>query len=128
MPFCYYTIEKPKADTFVFAGRCGSSNSLKEEDFKMVQPGGVFDPYEISNGYTPFPDFISTQKETYRNPGIYKIQFHYSTNTEKMGWFIGSISMENLARTSDTTVLKELLAKLPKVELESNTIEIKIKE
>jgi len=127
MPYCYYTIDKPKPDTVMF-GRCGTSDPLKVEDFRMVKAGEVFNPYEKTTDHGFSPDYASTQKETFKNPGVYKIQFHYAVNADDITRFVGSISMENLAKRSDTTVLKTLFAQVPKIALVSNSIEIKIEE
>jgi hypothetical protein len=127
MPYCYYSIDKPRPDTILFYG-CGTANPLRVEDFKVVKSREAFNPFESIDNHGFFPDYASTQKETFRNPGIYKIQFHYSTNDVEIEKFRGSISAENWAKHYDTTAIYQLFAKVPKIELVSNTIEIEIRE
>jgi hypothetical protein len=127
MPYCYYNIEKPVPDTLSF-GFCGTANPLRAEDFTLVKSGEAFNPFESIDNYGFFPDYASTQKETFRIPGIYKIQFHYSAKNSDIENFRGSISAENWAKRNDTALINKLFAKVPKIELSSNTIEIKISE
>lgn len=127
MPYCYFNIDKPKSDTVLFYG-CGTANPLSEKDFKLIKQGEVFNPYESIGDHGFFSDYASTQKETYRNPGIYKIQFHYSTNNTEIRKFRGSVDDTYWAKNYDTALIKKLFLKVPKVELASNVIEIEIRE
>lgn len=125
MPYCYYTIEKPKPDTVRFT-RCGNSNPLRAADFKIIKRNSTFNPFEHVDDYGFFTDYLSSQTETYRNPGIYKIQFHYSTNSDSIKKFMGNFGFWD--KRDDSTLIKELFTKVTKVDLVSNTIEIKIVE
>ncbi|MES2331694.1 MAG: hypothetical protein V4539_18955 [Bacteroidota bacterium] len=125
MPYCYFTIDKPKPDTVVFL-RCGNSNPIREIEIKLIKPKEKFNPYEPIDNYGFFGDHASMQKETFRNPGVYKIQFHYSTNTQDTRNFIGNFGI--WTADADSVKLKELLRRVPRIDLVSNPIEITIGE
>lgn len=125
MPYCYFSIDKPKPDT-VWFGRCGSANPIRTEDFKIVKKNEAFNPYEVIDGSGFFNDVAATQKETFRNAGTYRIQFHYSTNGGDIKKFMGSV--EYLNKLPDSSQIESLFAKVPRIELESNTITIQVVE
>ena len=74
-PHCYYSIHKPKPNKTEFQ-RCGNMNILRIEDFKVVKAGQVFNPYEKIDNSGFSMDYTTTNKETFENPGVYKIKFH----------------------------------------------------
>lgn len=124
-PYCYFTIDKPKVDTILFP-RCGNTNPIRIEDFVLVKPKGKFNPFQSIGGSGFFGDHTTTQKETFRNAGIYKIQFHYSTDTDNIGNFMGNFGQ--WSKGADSVKIKSLLARVPKMDIISNRIEIKFEE
>lgn len=122
MPYCYFTIEKPRPDTIIYQG-CGFSNPLRIEECRLVKSGGTFNPYTQIDSLGYWTDNTINRKETFRNAGLYKIQFHYSTNSEDIHSFLGSWDMN-----PEIPKLKKLIEKVPKLELASNIIEIEIVE
>jgi hypothetical protein len=125
LPYCYFTIEKPKQDDLIFP-RCGNTNPLRAEEFKLVKPKEKFDPYETLDHYGFFGDHASTQTETFRNIGTYKIQFHYTTATQDTKTFMGNFGQWD--KGSDSMKLKELLTKIPKIDIVSNVVEIRVEQ
>jgi hypothetical protein len=122
MPYCYFTVEKPKPDTISIM-RCGFTNPLRIDDFRLVKPNETFNPYESTDNKGLWADYIITSKETFRTPGIYKIQFHYSTNSSDINKFLGSWD-----KNPNIPELRKLFEKTPKIDLCSNILEIKIQE
>jgi hypothetical protein len=124
MPYCYFTIEKPMPDTPQFL-TCKTLNPLRKDDFVKVGPGENFDPYMQVDNYGFFRSHELTQQETFRNPGIYRITFHYSTLSDNLNEYIGP-SPGNWSERSDTALQKKLFSKVPRLDLASNTVEIRI--
>jgi len=122
MPYCYFTIEKPKPDTMRLFGRCGNMNTLRTEDFVLVKAGQKFSPYQSVDNYGFFTDHTIANRETFKNPGVYKIRFHYSTNSKEINDFMGDRPFRS--NRADSIKLNSLFNKVPKVELESNEIQI----
>lgn len=122
MPYCYFTVQKPKPDTILFS-RCGTVNPLRIVECRLVKPNEIFNPYEKIDDGGFWHDYAVTNKETFRNPGLYKIQFHYETNPENITRFMGSWD-----KNPDSTQLKKLIGRVPKIELASNVLEIRIEE
>ncbi len=121
-PYCYFTVEKPNPlpDSLLF-GRCATLNPLRVPDFKLVKAGQKFNPYENIDNHGFFTDYTITNKETFKSKGIYKLTFHYSTNDQNLANF-----RTYKTSKSDSLQIETLFKKVPKIELESNTIEIKI--
>jgi hypothetical protein len=124
MPHCYFTIQKPKPDTVDMIGRCGNMNTLKPQDFVLVKAGTKFNPYMHLNEHGFFTDYTTTNSRTFQTPGVYRIQFHYSTNSQKLDDFIGDRPL--LQDKAKTQKLVSLLKQVPKVDIVSNEIEITI--
>jgi len=123
MPYCYFTIQKPKPDTLQL-GRCGNLNTLRPPDFRLVKASTKFNPYESLDEYGFFTDFTTTNSETFKNPGVYKIQFHYCTHSQDIKDFIGDRPIhQDKAKTQN---LISLLKQVPKVDIVSNEIEITV--
>lgn len=120
LPYCYFTIEKPFEDPVRRVGMCGVLPFLKVEDFKLVKPNEIFDPYSKIDEYGYYRSSEINLKENFRKPGKYKIQFHYSTKANNLNGF----NIYN--RRADFDQLVELLDKVPKIELSSNVIELEI--
>ena len=120
-PYCYYTIDKPKADTIRFE-RCGNKNTLRLEDFQLVKAGGNFDPYENVGVYGFFQDHNITNQKSFRNTGIYKIKFHYSTNSDKLEDYTGDKIFQNNKQYS--IKIASFFKQVPKLDIQSNEIEI----
>jgi len=121
MPWCYFTVEKPKPDSFIIE-RCGFANPLRLQDFVKLKPGDSFDPYAVIDNYGFFPDDYIIDRRTFRNAGVYRIQFHYSTNGNNTRRFYGSMSPGE----QPGQWIKMLVSKVPKIDLESNIVEISI--
>jgi len=124
-PHCYYSIERPKPDTTRLA-RCRTLNPLRVADFKLVKAGGKFNPYESIDAYSFFGDYTTLNKETFKNPGIYKLKFHYSTNSPNISDFLEEKSLHR--DRSDSIKINAFFKKVPKVEITSNEIEIRVEE
>lgn len=122
MPYCYFTIEKPKPDTVLYQS-CGTVNPLRIAEYRLVKAGESFDPYEQIDDKGFWRDHSISDKKTFRNPGVYRIQFHYSTNSTDIRRFLGSWD-----KNPDTPRLKQLFEKLPRIDLSSNVLEINIIE
>jgi hypothetical protein len=73
--------------------------------------------------YGYFGDYTTLNKETFKNPGIYKLRFHYSTNSQDISDFIGDRLFPG--NQSDSIKINELLKRVPKLEITSNEIEIR---
>lgn len=121
MPWCYFIVEKPIPDTIIFQS-CKTSNPLRSEDFVTVKRGEIFNPYKKVDNSGFFPDFMTTQKETFRNKGTYKIRFCYSTASKNILKYVGTPG--GWTKGTDTIKLKALFKKLMHTELVSNTIEL----
>lgn len=122
-PYCYYSIDKLKS-TETKQQRCRNMNTLRLEDFVLVKSGQEFNPYKSIDNYGFFIDYATTNAETFKNIGVYKITFHYSTNSQDINQFMGDKPFRSNA--SDSINLDDLFKKVPKVELTSNEIVIKI--
>lgn len=120
MPYCYFTIEKPKPDTILYQ-HCGTVNPLRTAEYRLVKSGESFDPYAQIDDKGFWRNHTIGDKETFRNPGVYRIQFHYSTNSTDIRRFLGSWD-----KNPDTARLKQLFEKLPRIDLSSNVLEINI--
>lgn len=118
-PYCYYTIDGPEVKKIKLQ-RCGNMNTLRVEDFRLVKPGQAFAPYESIDMYGFFKDYITTNKETFKTPGIYKIQFHYSSNSSDINKFMGSKSFNR--DYTDSLKIDSLFKAVPRVDLVSNEI------
>jgi len=124
-PHCYYSINRPKPNKTEFQ-RCGNMNILRIEDFKVVKAGQVFNPYENIDNSGFFMDYNTTNKETFENPGIYKIRFHYSTNSQDINDFLGDKFFR--INYSDSLKLDSLFKLVPRIEITSNEITIRIEK
>ena len=99
-------------------------NTLRLHDFKLIHAGQEFNPYESIDDYGFFTDYTTTDKETFKNPGVYKIKFHYSTNSQDINQFMGDKPFRN--DPSDSLRLDSLFRTVLRVELTSNEIIIKV--
>lgn len=124
-PYCYFSIIKPVPDTVWQVG-CGFVNPLFQRNFMQLRPGEILDPHDERSKHEFFADRIIRDPMTFKNPGVYKIRFHYSTNAENDSTFI---YQGTSWRNNDSAVLLlPLLSKMPKVDLVSNEITIRIVE
>lgn len=125
LPYCYFSIQKPIPDTLVFP-RCGNTNPLRLQDFKLLKPGEAIDPYGKVDNYGFFSNHMAKQKETFKNAGRYTIQFHYSTiaDTTKRS----RRGFSESYRKADSTEIKRLLKQVPAINISSNALEIKFEE
>lgn len=125
MPYCYFTIQKPKPDTVQF-GRCGFMNPLRIEDFVLVKNGEGFNPYQSIDQYGFFTDNHITRTETFKNSGIYKLRFHYSTKSDEISKFL--FDPRYRSSNADSLKIALLFDKVPKVDIVSNEIELFFEE
>jgi hypothetical protein len=117
MPYCYFDIEKPRPDTIQY-GFCGTTNPLRASDFVLVKAHSSFNPYQPVDNYGFFTSYLIGDTATFRNPGVYKIQFHYSTMSGNINKYKG------MGSSADSVLQKQLFEKVPRVELVSNMIEV----
>lgn len=122
-PHCYFTIDKPKPDTIDFS-RCGNMNTLLVEDFKLVQSGQEFNPYESILNFRYVTDYTLLEPETFRNPGVYKIKFYYSTNSDNISDYWGD--KYDPIDLVDSLKMDNYFKSVPKVDLVSNEVVIEI--
>lgn len=87
MPYSYFKIEKPRKDPSPGPGICAFMNPIKPEDFVEVKPEESFFPFGKNSTYSGFE---MQRLDNFRNSGTYKIQFHYSTNSELFDDFSGT--------------------------------------
>ena len=126
MPYCYFTVNKPKPDT-PHLQLCGYINTIRIEDFELVKPSDKFNPYDSVDNYGFFKDYATIRTETFQNAGTYKIKFHYSTTSNDFNDYRGN-SGSWKSDTSDTLKIKSLFEQVPKVDIVSNEIIIKFEE
>jgi hypothetical protein len=126
MPYCFFDITKPKPDTIRSRKRCGNINPLRLEEFISVKPNESFNPFDRIDNYSFWGDDKATNPESYRNPGIYKIQLHYSTIPKNIRNFMGNMGYWD--RNVDSVKIKSLFNEVPKIDIVSNQIEIKFEE
>jgi hypothetical protein len=117
-PYCYYSIKSP--EKLRRLGRCGNMNPITEDDFRLVKAGEEFNPF--ADGF--FGNFTANDVENFKTPGVYELEFHYSTNYEDLFEFMGSMSSKN--DRSGLTRIDSLLKQVPRVELTSNKIVIRV--
>jgi hypothetical protein len=118
-PYCYFVVSKPKENKRFF-GRCGNTNPLRIEDFVLVKAGQSFSPY----GERFFSDIQVTNNYTFQDKGIYKIKFYYTTKSTSIKDYQGD---EDQRQTKEYRQKLEKLFKLvPRTDLSSNEIEIKV--
>ena len=84
-----------------------------------------FNPYMEIDNYGFFSSHTVLDERTFKNPGTYKLQFHYSTISKNINDYIGS---SDKLPENDTSHLSKLFLQVPNVEIVSNTIEISIVE
>jgi hypothetical protein len=123
-PHCYFTIEAPKPNDTPF-GRCGVMNPLQAEDFVLVKVGQTFNPYQLPNCAGSFSSYFVSNPETFKQPGVYKCRFYYSTNTDNDDKFMGTSSYSN---NKDAPLIDSLLKKTPRLDLVSNEIKITVEK
>ena len=121
-PWCGLMIKKPKEDTVNF-GLCKTSNPLRTQDFVWMNPGESFDPFQSVDQEGFFTDFAATQKETFRNPGNYTVQFYYSSASTDIKHYISNTG--TWGPRTDSNLVKKLFQQCAHVEVLSNTIELK---
>jgi hypothetical protein len=120
-PFCYFEVIGPAGPIAEHAGRrCGNMNTLRQQDFVKVPPGGTFDPFQrVDSG-----GFFSAEPspEIFKDPGTYRISFGYSSSsTDILLW--GGDYREAVAEDEK---LVALFARVPKVEVRSNEFKVTV--
>ena len=136
-PYSYFTIEKVNDTTYKTRQviGCGNEDGIDTADFVMVKPSETFDPYK--NQTIVYWDPVIWDPRNFEEKGKYKITYYYSTNEmdfkKWMGWDMNSSwfdwqTKEIKPKLKDTYErLINYFEKLPKVDLVSNEIVIKIK-
>ncbi|GAA4344672.1 hypothetical protein [Flaviaesturariibacter amylovorans] len=120
LPHAYFTIDKPRPDTVRIA-QCKTHNPLAPDDFRLLPPGGNFDPQ--GSGF--FDDHLARQKESYRNPGTYRIRFYYSTDGTNDGFHTSRWLPQGSAAQAQLDVL---LRQVPRITLRSNELVLRFEE
>lgn len=119
-PQCYFSITKPKKDPLPAFARCGNMNALRSENFRKVEAGETFYPFQSDKKGFFFSSYQLQRKDHFRLPGKYRITFYYSTLSKDLQDYLGD------GKSSEELV--SLFAQMPHIELESNTIEIEFEE
>lgn len=103
--------------------RCGNTNPLRPADFVRVAPRSVFDPYmEIDYGGFFGSYLLTLGRKTFSKPGRYKLRFHYSSANPKLEDWLGDGKLgQDRGRDQKLT---DLLRKVPKLDIESNELEV----
>ncbi|HYH68673.1 MAG TPA: hypothetical protein VD866_28530 [Urbifossiella sp.] len=126
LPYCTFEITRPDGTQPANGvSRCGNMNTLREKDFVRVAPGKSFDPFgRIDDG--GFFGCHQMRPENFAAPGDYRVRFHYATVTEKEprgGWFGDGFRK---GQEEQEARVKALLARVPRVTVESNTITVRV--
>ena len=123
MPWCYFNISKPGPEPEMQM-RCGNMNTLNERDFRLVKAGASFNPYDRTGDHDFFGDYLTGSKTTFKDAGVYKISFHYSSNSANIDDFMGdSPSKYNKL---DTAIIFPLFQQTAKIDVTSNEIEFRV--
>jgi hypothetical protein len=115
-PYCYFEITGPDGES---ADRrrgpgCGTMNPLRVEEFVKVPPGGTFNPHQKIDRYG-FWSSRQLSPDTFREPGVYRIRFLYSTKNNTIDQWAGSSS-----EVAANAEIMRLFNQVPKVEVHSN--------
>jgi len=124
-PYCYYTIQKPDNVSMSYA-RTRDIATLKPEEFRKVKPGKTFNPYEMGDDFNFIPDNAATDDRTFKTPGVYKLTFHYSSNSNNISEFMGDKPVDRTK--ADSMKIESMFRLVPKIELVSNEIQIRFKK
>lgn len=117
-PRCEMAIQRPvrrESDGGIF---CAFIAPLKCEDFEMVPAGGEFHPFGQSGGEILLGKFDV--------PGVYRIQFHYSTLNKNLADYAGSEFPFHLKGPEDLAEIHRLFALVPHTQVSSNEIEVTV--
>jgi hypothetical protein len=89
-PHCYFEIIGPDGGPVPFVvGRCGLMNPLRDKDFVRVPSGGQFDPFMHIDEHGFFGCYQQICRDTFRNPGEYRLRFVYSTRSRDIAKWQG---------------------------------------
>lgn len=148
-PYAYYTIEKLDDEDYKMErySRCGNMDGIDSTDFVKIEPNDKFDPIKFNHFY--FSDFSVRNPNNFKNKGKYKITFHYSTKSKNLNEYMGDdmsmgfyeieliygdsinppkiVNKINNENQEKFLLLEELFSKVPKIEIESNSIVIVVK-
>jgi hypothetical protein len=118
-PFCSFDVTGPRPVGLPSPVlKCGTCDPLRGEDFVKVPPGGIFNPYERSNGDTAGGHELMA--ESFVEGAEYRIRFVYSTaNQDIREWMGAGDSSEDRLR------LKSLFSRVPKITVVSNEITVR---
>jgi hypothetical protein len=129
-PFCYFEVIGPDGKPVqqrLFRD-CGNMNAIREKDFVKVPPGGKFNPYQKIDDHGFFGTSLMTPA-TFRAEGEYRIRFVYSTDRAEPKFWVGdahgNVTLMLNTGTPNENVVK-LLAKVPKTNVSSNEITVKM--
>lgn len=118
-PHCYFKLIGPdgKPVHYPFHG-CANVNPLLEDDFVRVPPGDAFDPFKT------FDSLGQLIPRNFQVPGLYHIQFVYSTASDSIGDWAGFMNQDVAGKER----LTELLQRVPKLEVTSNEVVVNVVE
>jgi hypothetical protein len=104
---------------------CAWMNSLRVKDFAKVPPGGTFDPYQRidDEGFFDSPQICAP--ETFREAGVYRLRFVYSTNSADMKVWAGEAG-DGGREVLASEQLANLFKQVPKLEIRSNEFELTV--
>lgn len=125
-PHCSFEVKRPVNTPLAVLGRCGNTNTLLEGNFVRVPKGGAFNPFANEWDGSPRADkevFASSLRpDLFKTPGVYKIRFVYSTNSDDIKKW-GGDGREKVAKDPK---LVELFDRVPKTDVISNEIEVTV--
>lgn len=141
LPICMFFVKHQmfgKLDRRGFI--CGNVNSIREVEFKKVQPHNSFDPYQKIDDYGYFSSY-NMSWEQFLVPGIYNVKFLYSTmnknsylnwsiekDTSLTNWYFDNGKEEvYYGILNQERIIDSLWNLVPEIELESNEISIQYK-
>lgn len=148
-PHAYYTIEKldDKNYSMELISRCGNMDGINVADFIKIKPTEKFSPVKINHSY--FSDFSANNPNNFKEKGKYKITYHYSSISDDLTDYMGDDMRMNIFDFETSKVdsinppsfifnvnkkyekqiseLEKLLSKVPKIEIESNSIIIEVR-
>ncbi len=121
-PHCTFEVIGPDGKSAVgVVGRCKNKNTIRVKDFAKVPPGGTFDPYQNIDLFGFFPAY-QLSAETFREAGVYRLRFVYSTKNYDIGAWAGD---GGRAVAADEQIMN-LFKRVPKVEVRSNEFELTV--
>lgn len=107
------TVDGEPAAVEKLVGFCGNMNSLTKDDFKVLAPGETYDPIHSEGCFGHY----GLEALVFSKKGHYKVTVAYDVSTTEDRKFFGD-GLESGG---------ELLKKLPRVKIVSNTVELVVR-